>query len=87
MGNKFLSTLPARGATKSGYTTKIEASISIHAPREGSDNFYGSNARFYYISIHAPREGSDITVSGSMSEEDVFLSTLPARGATNVMVE
>ena len=35
------------------------------------------------ISIHAPREGSDLSdVAQEVTQEDVFLSTLPARGAT-----
>ena len=34
------------------------------------------------ISIHAPREGSDRLSIVSSSEMDIFLSTLPARGAT-----
>ena len=57
---EFLSTLPARGATtrkpdgEGGYT------ISIHAPREGSDSSnYGIRPMIIMISIHAPREGSD----------------------------
>ena len=35
--------------------------ISIHAPREGSDQHAQNGAaRCQNISIHAPREGSDI---------------------------
>ena len=34
------------------------------------------------ISIHAPREGSDILHSASVALGLIFLSTLPARGAT-----
>ena len=33
----FLSTLPARGATRADGGTERGAAISIHAPREGSD--------------------------------------------------
>ena len=33
--------------------------ISIHAPREGSDKGMRSFVRNLKISIHAPREGSD----------------------------
>ena len=33
----FLSTLPARGATKRDYSNTTTINISIHAPREGSD--------------------------------------------------
>ena len=57
--------------------------ISIHAPREGSDLYCcGGAASRYNISIHAPREGSDWTVRGRSSRVKIFLSTLPARGAT-----
>ena len=59
---KFLSTLPARGATDTRRRPNIRSWISIHAPREGSDwvvqTHYDAASK---ISIHAPREGSDIT--------------------------
>ena len=35
------------------------------------------------ISIHAPREGSDEVIAFSYAILQEFLSTLPARGATN----
>ena len=35
---KFLSTLPARGATFQNYQALDTSMISIHAPREGSDD-------------------------------------------------
>ena len=59
--------------------------ISIHAPREGSDDFVNSLlGATVSISIHAPREGSD----GMTDDDDQrfleFQSTLPARGATAV---
>jgi len=34
---KFQSTLPARGATSAPSVLLIDADVSIHAPREGSD--------------------------------------------------
>ena len=126
---EFLSTLPARGATQSVLQPRPSSSISIHAPREGSDILEedGSSSHPAWISIHAPREGSDpadrrgrglrdISIhaprEGSDRPEDHpagtakdfyprsprgerpsiallssaftgFLSTLPARGATN----
>ena len=36
-GSTFQSTLPVRGATPETTETVIETTISIHAPREGSD--------------------------------------------------
>ena len=56
---KFLSTLPARGATVNPGWVIIEGPISIHAPREGSDICEESADQQVFISIHAPREGSD----------------------------
>ena len=78
----FLSTLPARGATISTGAAAANGIISIHAPREGSDICW-RRCRFQpWISIHAPREGSD---GGHLLPGNcliLFLSTLPARGAT-----
>ena len=123
----FLSTLPARGATRSrpgcpgapeyfyprsprgerriaGRCTSLGRSISIHAPREGSDLGAGAALSMQKISIHAPREGSDLRLDllhpaardfyprsprgerpvhpSGLWMGYVFLSTLPARGAT-----
>ena len=57
--------------------------ISIHAPREGSDSCAGNRMEPHYvISIHAPREGSDDHPDYPLALTRIFLSTLPARGAT-----
>ena len=58
--------------------------ISIHAPREGSDELCWNTCERYKaaISIHAPREGSDIFKHSEAPQSALFLSTLPARGAT-----
>ena len=57
---KFQSTLPARGATLPPQRLNRSRSISIHAPREGSDNLSEAlKVLDLQISIHAPREGSD----------------------------
>ena len=59
---KFQSTLPARGATSRLANLSDMLTISIHAPRTGSDVL-----RFFIrisvnrISIHAPRTGSDFS--------------------------
>ena len=39
----------------------VHVSISIHAPREGSDDWFSGLFGGAKISIHAPREGSDLT--------------------------
>ena len=47
----FLSTLPARGATASHSMLDLISSISIHAPREGSDHgprFLPASHSYFY---------------------------------------
>ena len=46
-----------------GAQTLLSMVISIHAPREGSDNWGRDLIEgIGEISIHAPREGSDLSV-------------------------
>ena len=56
----FQSTLPGWGATGRDSHDAYIASISIHAPRMGSDGTLTDVRGFGIISIHAPRMGSDI---------------------------
>ena len=79
----FLSTLPARGATPSCLLwLKALMNFYPRSPRGErhivEDYFIGTR----YISIHAPREGSDQKTSRVSLRWPLFLSTLPARGAT-----
>ena len=78
----FQSTLPARGATLSGLTAWRGTHISIHAPRTGSDVCFSLSISSTLISIHAPRTGSDDFANIERKIDNVFQSTLPARGAT-----
>ena len=64
--------------------TLIMIDISIHAPREGSDNYDVVAQSDTEISIHAPREGSDATFAPLTASVVIFQSTLPARGATQL---
>ena len=57
--DEFQSTLPARGATFRVLDQPCERTISIHAPRTGSDQDVVQAAQNLRISIHAPRTGSD----------------------------
>ena len=56
--------------------------ISIHALREGSDCGWLISFDSGKISIHALREGSDGKVVFNLMQNDIFQSTLSARGAT-----
>ena len=78
----FLSTLPARGATRLRGGLRRSERISIHAPREGSDRAGLTStipcSHFYPRSPRGERQRYDETGHPYL----VFLSTLPARGAT-----
>ena len=80
--NLFLSTLPAWGATTDLRPCERPFGISIHAPRVGSDYQVGLKPSTLVISIHAPRVGSDKSAVPRHATQLIFLSTLPAWGAT-----
>ena len=62
---QFQSTPPARGATRNSiHRNNTQATISIHAPREGGDGQAQASQGDRRISIHAPREGGDCTGTG-----------------------
>ena len=63
---------------------KLTNIISIHAPRERSDNVITLYNEGYEISIHAPRERSDAYFSPPFKGCNVFQSTLLVRGATEL---
>ena len=78
----FLSTLPARGATIRARPIMNFLKISIHAPREGSDRpnrTQPTKTRNFYP--RSPR-GERLSADSGVGNKGVFLSTLPARGAT-----
>ena len=83
----FQSTLPVWGATFRHCTPHILLSISIHAPRVGSDLPFRPFSLRSSISIHAPRVGSDSAYSVSDFRQDVFQSTLPVWGATKLYLK
>ena len=80
---KFQSTLPARGATRTGISPHCISSISIHAPRTGSDEDLQSTRlladNFNPRSPHGERPA----LSSRANICFLFQSTLPARGATS----
>ena len=60
----FQSTLPAGGATEGELISYDRLTISIHAPRMGSDQWEDTKSALHFlISIHAPRMGSDLKTS------------------------
>ena len=59
--------------------------VSIHAPRAGSDMDVAHIGWRGDVSIHAPRAGSDGVGVVYRQDRGQFQSTLPARGATDVL--
>ena len=82
---KFLSTLPARGATLQ-ITSQQSRNRSFLStlPARGATKTCLVWSVGVCISIHAPREGSDRGIMEISHRNKEFLSTLPARGATSI---
>ena len=90
MGQCFLHTAISIHAPREG------SDSSLQKAGAGSANFYPRSPRgerlsakpeIYLksgISIHAPREGSDAIRWSMPAAKTLFLSTLPARGATSL---
>ena len=79
----FQSTLPAWGATFAFYTSGRGGTISIHAPRVGSDDRVGAgNGFFFEFQSTLPAWGATACPSAVCSTILLFQSTLPAWGAT-----
>ena len=55
----FLSTLPARGATRSAGRPVLCCQFLSTLPARGATLRSSGSPQAFYISIHAPREGSD----------------------------
>ncbi len=60
-------------------------SVSIHAPRVGSDPAIVISVLEFRVSIHAPRVGSDSMSGFVAADAHLFQSTLPVWGATSGM--
>mgnify|MGYP000926818272 FL=1 len=69
----FQSTLPARGATLHMSFDNFESSISIHAPRTGSDADPRLKGHALDISIHAPRTGSDCVILSARGRASISI--------------
>ena len=83
---QFLSTLPARGATRWCWPT-LQSCCHFYprSPRGERPTSFVIIWYHKFISIHAPREGSDRFQDCAKRRKEVFLSTLPARGATQAL--
>ena len=82
LGLLFQSTLPVRGATAEGASTLASGSISIHAPRTGSDySAYWRSSASYNFNPRSPY-GERRLYGFCGPNFDIFQSTLPVRGAT-----
>ena len=74
---RFQFTHPGRGATIKSGMPKEASEVSIHAPREGCDEFPRRGEGGKHVSIHAPREGCDFAPLGRGSRSPSFNSRTP----------
>ena len=79
---KFQSTPPARGATAKLQPSFSIRSISIHAPREGSDITLAPGLRYMAYFNPRPPRGERRVPLVDLVNDFLFQSTPPARGAT-----
>ncbi len=71
---EFQSTLPVWGATRLFPLPLTPVSVSIHAPRAGSDKLiFFIETLFNSVSIHAPRAGSDADDAGFVYDQLVSI--------------
>ena len=82
--SRFLSTLPAWGATACPYNTLDGCKVFLSTlPAWGATSHEKALCPLSRISIHAPRVGSDPSFPDFFVSPGIFLSTLPAWGATH----
>ena len=81
---QFQSTPPARGATRTSYSSTAFRIISIHAPREGGDLAGHLQAVFVCLFQSTPPARGATSRSMVWPTVVLFQSTPPARGATAV---
>ena len=78
----FQSTPPVKAATTFYTLREVFGIISIHAAREGGDEYIPQRFPVLSISIHAAREGGDTFSSARASSVFAFQSTPPVKAAT-----
>ena len=78
----FQSTPPVKAATERKAKISFDRVISIHAAREGGDQYDLQFVLRANISIHAAREGGDNGKFASSPVNSVFQSTPPVKAAT-----
>ena len=78
---------PREGSDSSGPPASTASTISIHAPREGSDFINGLSRRFYFDFYPRSPRGERRLPGVLCFRAEEFLSTLPARGATDFSVD
>ena len=85
---KFQPTLPARGATAQAYYDSLDAAISTHAPRTGSDSatMHKSSRGAQNFNPRSPHGERPRPSPTPFPSHTPFQPTLPARGATNSII-
>ena len=82
IGKKFLSTLPARGATREALILAYKAAFLSTLPARGATETDAESGDFILFLSTLPARGATAVTSCLPRLSQLFLSTLPARGAT-----
>ena len=83
--NKFQSTLPIRGATRTPSMSRTTSpDFNPRSPYGERRCHNHAVCHHFLISIHAPHTGSDDIIGGAVQQTLLFQSTLPIRGATGL---
>ena len=77
----FQSTLPVKGATPKSLDTVPFYEVSIHAPREGSDENLNHQPPMVKFQSTLPVKGATMGLQNPFANSG-FQSTLPVKGAT-----
>ena len=77
----FLSTLPARGATREAIVRLGKIEFLSTLPARGATCSFGGCACNLGISIHAPREGSDVLSRAQLARQIAISIHAPREGS------
>jgi len=81
----FQSTPPERGATSKEWFYRHSVQVSIHAPREGSDQARKIKDKILAGFNPRPPRGERLTSISLAASISMFQSTPPERGATIIL--
>ena len=83
----FQSTPPVKAATITQRFRKEAERISIHAAREGGDDYFNIVPPYGNISIHAAREGGDLLPKKDISQISISIHAAREGGDKQLLIK